>query len=277
MKLAILISGQTSRCMYKYHNINYIYNLKQADIYIVLSDSTSVPWTGELENNHLIITKYNIYNYYSQYCKACYIKILNNTDFIYELHETCIPIKYKTRILNDKRLISHLNMFYLRYLTLEFVKTSKKKYTHYLYLREDNQFSFPIILPIYVLYANNSLLTDTYNRYSGISDKIFFGKCEIFDVLFGTNFTRYITDWMNIGIKNNDDFQTEYFYNKILKNNGINIKYINFFRNDIRIINNKIVTPNLYKKTIKKILIVEYKLIVIVIVIIAFLRFCVFR
>ena len=82
---------------------------------------------------------------------------------------------------------------------------------------------------------------------------------------------------MNIGIKNNDDFQTEYFYNKILKNNGINIKYINFFRNDIRIINNKIVTPNLYKKTIKKILIVEYKLIVIVIVIIAFLRFCVFR
>ena len=276
MKLAILISGQTSRCMYEYQRINMIYNIKNYDIYIVLSETTSTPFTSSIEDNNLTVNKDTLYKYYSKYSNNCYIKIIPEVEFLQNIYKINRQLRnnYKgSIILNDTRWYSNLKMFYLRFLTLEFAKSSRKPYSHYLYFREDNQFTFPINLYLYSIYGTNSLLTDSYNRFNGFCDKIFFGKVEYFDILFGNNLYQYIDTWINFGIQNKGDLETETFYKHLLTTNNINIKCINFFRNDIRFIKGQVVTPELYKKTPMKILKVEYKNILWVIIVLIFIYY----
>ena len=80
MKLAILISGQTSRSMYLHHNLEYLKNTGDCDIYVVLSNTTYAPWKPNIDKNPLPTDKESLYKYYSKFSGNVNIKIIENSE-----------------------------------------------------------------------------------------------------------------------------------------------------------------------------------------------------
>ena len=253
MKLAILISGQTSRSMYLHHNLEYLKNIGDCDIYVVLSNTTYAPWVPKIDKNPLPTDKESLYKYYSKYSNNVNIKIIESTEVKQMTNEYLKEIStmpYGDKLLNSTgrhRWECNLRMLLFRNLVLEYAKESKNEYSHFLYFREDNRFD--ATLDINNLIHPRSIVTCRYNRFSGMCDKIFFGEPYIFDIIFGTNFISYLQEWIKFGSTNKFDYQTEKFYKILIQKNNIKDTIRDFCRNDIRFYKGNIITPSVYSKS----------------------------
>jgi len=106
-----------------------------------------------------------------------------------------------------------------------------------------------------------------------LCDKIFFGKCKLFDTIFGNDFLIYLQEWIKIGGENNFDFRTERFYKELMRRAKIKNRCVNFHRNDVRFYRGNIITPNLYKKSFKNHLKAYWKELVPVSLLLSFIVF----
>lgn len=275
MSTAILISGQTSRSIYKYQNLNMIKSFTGFDIYIVLSDTYKIATNyihnckSYYKNDRILpyeIDYKNIYEYYSKFSNNVNLKIIDERIFNEDIKKIFNKI-YKKYYKNNKNLInlikndrfdSNIKMMYLRFLVLEFCKNSNKAYKYLFYFREDSKFIFPLFLDYYKIIVCNNLLLKNFNKFPisdkyPICDKIFFGRSQIFDTLFGVDINKHIFKFTELNLNLYSYFATENFYKKLIDDNKIKTKECTFFIFDVRFVNNKMSVLPLYKLPIQKI------------------------
>ena len=190
----------------------------------------SQPWTGGLDTEKIILTDItSLYEYYNKFSKNVNIKIIDKDTFQDNID---VFIKEISKMHNGNKLPKWsrectLKMIYLRFLVLNYAKKSNRNYSHYLYFRDDNHFTFPLFIDyLHLICRNNSMLTDKYHKFGGVCDKIFFGKCKLFDTIFGNDFVIFLQEWIKIGRETN--FRTEYFYKELMRRAKIKNKCVNF-------------------------------------------------